>query len=289
MIPPPPSDDPIEPFSSSPRATGYPEDPPLRAMSRPPKETKPIPSIPFALSDSDEDMPELSEAIKKREEQEEERERIARNAELLAERKRRALEQQVQRPRDEYSDDDDIIVSNNMHSVAKDESDLRRHERSRLKGSSMRHRPPVSGSKTRSDTLNLLSLVPTAAGAFGTPPKQKKGRGDHPAIRQGDLMKSLLQKHEHEAQGDRVQKEAKWKSLGGKVQESHGARDTDALLGELDSVVERGLQVVTAEEPDDEDEDTDGEYNEDGVQEDDVEEDVMMSIAREEATKTCGC
>ncbi|THH33596.1 hypothetical protein EUX98_g570 [Antrodiella citrinella] len=225
-----PSSDPIESFSSSPRATAFfnPRPSPPAASVHLPR-TVSLPSAPSGsrefpakLEDSDDELPDLANAIKQREEENEARKRSARMAELV-QRKQRLLEQQQQRQVvDESSDDGDIIVTNDMHTIAQDESEQRRRQRLHGQYITKNQRElskvrPIAARAVKFEEPGESSLQIAAVGAFGTPAKKKRGKGDARQLKPAELNEILRRKMTTEAQKVTEEKERVWRSMGGHV------------------------------------------------------------------------
>ncbi|TCD67701.1 hypothetical protein EIP91_012067 [Steccherinum ochraceum] len=289
-----PPSDPIEPFSSSPRAAG-PADPPsppprARTVSQPPAKAT---AFDFPLSDdSDDELPELSDILKQSTREDEERRRLAANKDSAAQRKQRFLEMQAEALANTAGDDDDdLVVSNDMHAVAREEGAERKRKSfrgSRTQPAPHRPRPSASTSAPRDESF----LVTAAAGAFASPSKKAKNGRDQVKVKPSDLNAFLLGKTHKEAQEIIEQKEKVWVGMGGKVLGRMNPEDRAGFEKRLGSLVERGLSnaekegLGEEEEADDSDEDwkpndEEAEDNAEEAQEDD--DDGMVIPQSEEA------
>jgi mediator of replication checkpoint protein 1 len=254
-----PPSDPIQPFSSSPRAASIAvsaqgtssEGPsePLHATP-PPKVHAVGVSLPALDSDSDADLPEMSHILMQRKEVE--------RAKELADLKRRALAEQATRRRlnGNEDSDDDLEVVDNMQVVAAEEAGQRRAMKAKhVKPSEGRRRQLLLGgvrqhavNPGRPTTDSLEQLKALTGPSFTASPGEKYGkrREEKRQINQGSLNKMLTQRVSEENAETIRKKEEEWVKRGGRPSiplhpENPGPK---ALQDTWKTYAEKGLRIA---------------------------------------------
>jgi mediator of replication checkpoint protein 1 len=274
----PPSSDPIQSFSSSPPATSAAQRGPRESgasaevtvphaivTSKSEHPDVPAPAI-GSDSDSDGDLPEVSEMLKEQEQKHAEAER----AKQLAETKKRALAIQAEfREAGVIDDSDDgLEIVDDMKVVAAEERVQRRAIKAKhLKPSEGRKRQLAHGrvhvvhgrtTPVRKSKDPLAQLKVLAQPTFGSSSRDQRGKGAHvrETLNQADLNRMLAKKIEEDKAKITQMKEEEWVRRGGKLGTPlrQGKVESRAIEGAWKTYAERGLKV-NEEQMSEEDED----------------------------------
>ncbi|KAI0796597.1 MRC1-like domain-containing protein [Abortiporus biennis] len=253
-----------------------------QSLQLPHRETSTVEIQPFAgleegdHNDSDDELPSAAQLLQHVDE-------TKRMERLRSFKERAAVMQALQRNQEADDSDDDLVIAQDMHAVAREEAENRRHLRvthlspskGKQKQLNLAHRSsfaatPKSPTLTRKQNKlpSVDDLVAAAAPSFSVDQTRKRTR-----INPASLNRTLLDLNGHHAEQVKKVKEHQWIKLGGRVAPQPEGKDLQTALAEVtakaaENIIDGG-DVVEEEEDLVSD---DGDWGENSDKEEDTED-----------------